>query len=629
MIGKTIGKYRIVERLGRGGMGTVYKAVDETLDREVAVKVLNPELTDTEVMKRFRAEATTLAKLNHPEIATIFEIFRSDTDLLMVMELVRGETLDQLGQRCGPLPPERAAYLVAQVLGALEHAHRAGVVHLDLKPANVMVTDHGAVKIMDFGIAHVAGAEQLTSDGHMMGTPAYMAPEQVAAKKVDARADLYSAGVVFYRLLTGNLPFQADTAIGMVQKQLSDPPTPAHMHRADLPDWCGTILTRALQKSPVDRFQTAEEFRTMLLAQIGAATEHTRAFAAMHGATPQPMPVPAVLATPGRPVAAAIPSAAPALPNPPAVKPTNAQTEGATVVLQKRHLAVGGGLLAVVAAGVVVLVVVAPRRQAPASVAPATPAVEASAAAPAPTAATTGRAATPPATTSNPTAPAASAPDASAPVSTPSSPSPAPLAAPPPTAAAPAAPATKPSAPVAAATPATSQKKPADALAGPTAATEPAASAPPPEPVPEAPEPAPAAAAVHPPFAFDARVVVADGGKNRERETKVRFADGQVTVTERAKNDRVITTLPFSAIVAVNVSNSKQPMWNSPQGPAEMMKVEGGALGFFKGERNWVGFRTATISLVLHVDDQDLRRVIAAIEERTGKTVERVVARKD
>jgi serine/threonine-protein kinase len=260
MIGKTLGKYRFIERLGRGGMGTVYKALDETLDREVAIKVLNPELTDTEVMRRFRAEATTLARLNHPEIATIYEIFRSDEDLLMVMELVRGETLEHLAKRCGPLPPERAAYLVGQVLDALEHAHGAGIVHRDLKPANVMVTEHGGVKIMDFGIARVAGAEHLTSDGHMMGTPAYMAPEQVVAKEVDARADLYAAGVLFYRLLTGNLPFQADTAIGMVQKQLSDQPTPAHVHRADLPDWCEDVLTRALQKSPADRFQTAEEF---------------------------------------------------------------------------------------------------------------------------------------------------------------------------------------------------------------------------------------------------------------------------------------------------------------------------------------------------------------------------------
>src|SRR5262245_46174377 len=213
MVGRTIGKYRIVGQLGRGGMGTVYKAVDETLDREVAIKVLNPELADTDIMKRFRAEATTLAKLNHPEIATIYELFRSDTDLLMVMEFVRGETLEHLSNRLGPLPPDRAASIIDRVLSALGHAHRAGVVHRDLKPANVMVTEVGGIKIMDFGIARVRGAEHKTLEGYMMGTPAYMAPEQVLGQDIDGRADLYSAGVVLYRLLTGTLPFTADTAI--------------------------------------------------------------------------------------------------------------------------------------------------------------------------------------------------------------------------------------------------------------------------------------------------------------------------------------------------------------------------------------------------------------------------------
>ena len=155
MIGRTIGKYRIVGQLGRGGAGIVYKAVDETLDRDVAVKTLNPDLGDTEVMRRFRAEATILARLNHPQIATIFELFRSETDLLMVMEFVRGETLDKLSERVGPIAPDRAAYLIDLILSALEHAHRAGVVHRDVKPANVMVTDEGGIKIMDFGIARV------------------------------------------------------------------------------------------------------------------------------------------------------------------------------------------------------------------------------------------------------------------------------------------------------------------------------------------------------------------------------------------------------------------------------------------------------------------------------------------
>ena len=287
MIGRTIGKYRIVAQLGRGGMGTVYKAVDETLDREVAIKILNPELADTEIMNRFRAEATTLAKLNHPEIATIYELFRSETDLLMVMEFVRGETLDKLSERLAPLPPERAAHLVDKVLSALGHAHRAGIVHRDMKPANVMVTETGAVKIMDFGIARVRGAEHMTIDGYMMGTPAYMSPEQVLGQDVDGRADLYSVGVMFYRLLTGTLPFKADTAIGMVQKQISDAPTPLRLHRDGLPDWCEGLLQRALAKSPADRFQTAEEFQTAIGRATGniAVEETTGSSRADHDTT--------------------------------------------------------------------------------------------------------------------------------------------------------------------------------------------------------------------------------------------------------------------------------------------------------------------------------------------------------
>ena len=158
---------------------------------------------------------------------------------------------------------------MAQVLNGLAYAHRAGIVHRDLKPANVMVTESGNIKIMDFGIARVLGAEHLTSDGTMMGTPAYMAPEQVLGKEVDARADLYSAGVVFYRLLTGCLPFQADTPIGMVQKQLWEPPTPVRSYRSDLPEWCETVITRALAKAPEERFQNAEEFRSALLSVMG------------------------------------------------------------------------------------------------------------------------------------------------------------------------------------------------------------------------------------------------------------------------------------------------------------------------------------------------------------------------
>ena len=179
MVGQNVGKYKILDKIGRGGMGTVYRAIDETLHRDVAIKVLNAELNDPEVAKRFRAEAITVARLSHPGIATIYELFEHEGEWLMVMEFVRGETLESMVSRMGPLSAQRAAELCMQTLAALAHAHSMGVVHRDLKPANVMITENGAVKVMDFGIARVSGSEHLTNAGFMMGTPAYMAPEQV------------------------------------------------------------------------------------------------------------------------------------------------------------------------------------------------------------------------------------------------------------------------------------------------------------------------------------------------------------------------------------------------------------------------------------------------------------------
>ncbi|MEQ1729202.1 MAG: serine/threonine-protein kinase, partial [Vicinamibacterales bacterium] len=334
MIGSTVGKYRIVAKLGRGGMGTVYKAVDVTLDREVAVKILNPDVGDATLMARFRAEATTLARLNHPQIATIFEIYQSDTDLLMVMELVRGETLEHLSVRCGPLPPEHAAYLLVQMLGALSHAHRAGIVHRDLKPANVMVTEAGTVKVMDFGIARVLGAEHLTMDGMLMGTPAYMAPEQVLGKDVDARTDLYSAGVMLYRMLTGCLPFQADSPVAIIHKTVWEAPTAAREHRGDLPEWCDSVLDRALQKAPEARFQSAEEFRSAIVSGVGQSN-------APSGVRFEDYPPnPLTLANfPSRPAPGAESVVIPVPPAPPS-QPAVPADEGATVTMPT----VAGGL---------------------------------------------------------------------------------------------------------------------------------------------------------------------------------------------------------------------------------------------------------------------------------------------
>ena len=269
MIGTTVGKYRIVALLGRGATGIVYRAIDDTLDREVAIKVLNPLYADGDILKRFRSEATTLARLSHPEIATIHELLPTDTNLLMVMELVRGETLEVLADRKGPVSPELAGHILDGILSALEHAHHAGIVHRDLKPANVMITELGGIKIMDFGIARVRGAEHMTIDGFAVGTPAYMAPEQALGEEVDGRADLYAVGLILYRLLAGRLPFEADTPIAMLQKHIVDTPPPLSAHRQDLPEWCDTVVQQALAKAPAKRFQTAGEFRAAVGLAIG------------------------------------------------------------------------------------------------------------------------------------------------------------------------------------------------------------------------------------------------------------------------------------------------------------------------------------------------------------------------
>jgi serine/threonine-protein kinase len=599
MIGKTIGKYRIVGQLGRGGMGTVYKAVDETLEREVAIKVLNPELADTDIMRRFRVEATTLAKLNHPEIATIYELFRSDTDLFMVMEFVRGETLDKLTERSGALPPERAAALVDRVLSALEHAHRAGIVHRDMKPANVMVTEHGGVKIMDFGIARVRGSEHMTIDGFMMGTPAYMPPEQVLGQEVDGRADLYSVGVMFYRLLTGALPFRADTAIGMVQKQIADPPAPLRLHREGLPDWCEQVLQRALAKSPADRFQTAEDFRQAISAATALASrDPTKVFAVAD----------LEVTTPPRPLEAAqaMAAAANAVRTPlPATRPeTRAPRhplpgEGATVVLQRKHFAFAGSMLTILVVGLAILALVALRHPVT-----AVPAPQFSVAGPAGATSST----------------VASTMESNAP----NSPSPA---------------ASADSGPAAASSPSTARPQVASGsvtISSPRASSSSGATHPadphllPAVSVADIARPAPETSVPRmeaTPMAFDARALIEEGEGQRERDAQVLFADGKVTVTTDNRN--ILHSVPYGGVVSVSYSQGRNPLWNSPEGPAPVARMGGGALGFIRGQRHWIALRTRSSFVVLRLRDSQVRQVLGALQERTGRTPERITERRN
>lgn len=618
MIGKTIGKYRFLEELGRGPLGTVYKATDETLDREVAVKVLNPELGNTELMNHFQTEATTLARLHHSDIATIHEIQRTDDDLLMVMEFVNGETLEHLSHRCGPLPPERAAYLVAQVLGALEHAHSVGVVHRDLTPASIMVTEQGGIKVMDFGMASVAAADQATSGGFALGPPSYMSPEKLAGGEIDGRTDLYSAGVIFYRLLTGHVPFEAATPLEMVEKQLSGAPTSLQTYRQDLPGWCQAIVDRAIARVADDRFPTAEVFRSTLNAAIAEATEATGVYAVVDAAAsadpndvtmvaPAPAnldvhssfsdaptiatwtPSPATASSTAVTRLAPTPPAAPIVSTP--ARATPAPT-GTTVVIKRNQFAIVGGLLLALVIGVIVLAVIAFRRPETVIMAPAQ---------------TAGTNAPAPSTSpSNGPGDPGSAASSTSNTTPPSTPTPPPLAIAPP-------PLVLPSEPPAAA-PAKAPPKPSSAAAPPATAA----------PV------APARAAlVTTPFRFDAHAVVTDGDKRRERDATVVVADGVVTVSGKEKNAKPLYAVPIDDVVGVTYSNSRQPLWNSPNGPAEAMKVEGGAFGFLKGGRNWFGLQTKDSLLVLRVDDDLVGRVTAGLQERTGLTLQRLVEPKD
>jgi len=258
MIGQVVGNYRIVDRLGDGGMGSVYRAVDSMLDREVAIKVLRPELArQTSLVERFRQEAIALARLSHPNIAMLHGLEQHGDQLLMIMEYVRGDTLETIVQRSGRLAWSRACELCISVLQALDHAHDKGVVHRDIKPANIMLSSTGMVKVMDFGIARLMGRNRQTQFGHAVGTPMYMSPEQLRGHEVDGRTDLYAVAAVLFELVTGRMAFEADSDYALMMKQLNDPPPPPSSIVPDVPSALDAIVTKAMSKSPDDRHANA------------------------------------------------------------------------------------------------------------------------------------------------------------------------------------------------------------------------------------------------------------------------------------------------------------------------------------------------------------------------------------
>jgi serine/threonine-protein kinase len=266
VIGQLAGNYKILSELGEGGMGTVYKAVDVMLEREVAIKMLRPEIaSQPQIVERFRSEAVTLAKLNHPSIATLYSFFRQGDHFFMVMEYVVGQTLDAAIRQSGALPPDRAVSIMTQALDGIAHAHEVGILHRDLKPANIMLPRSGGVKVMDFGIARLLSAARMTRTGGLVGTLEYVAPERVRGQEADLRSDLYSMGIVLYEMLSGRVPFQSDTEYELMRAQLEQAPPSLASLGVVAPAGLEAALIRALAKNPEERFASAAEFRTALL----------------------------------------------------------------------------------------------------------------------------------------------------------------------------------------------------------------------------------------------------------------------------------------------------------------------------------------------------------------------------
>jgi serine/threonine protein kinase len=283
MIGTEIASYRILEKLGQGGMGVVYKAVDTGLDRMVAMKVLNPDLSkNPELVERFRAEARAQANLNHTNLATLYAFMVHQGTAIMVMEFVEGETFAQIIRRRGPIPEVEAIPLFRQALLGIGYAHRAGILHRDIKPSNLMLNKNGLVKVMDFGIAKVIGARGMTRTGTQLGTLAYMSPEQIQNRNVDIRSDVYELGITLYEMLTGHLPFESDSEFQIMQDHVYTPPPPPSKYYPYINKGVENVILKSIEKNSDARFQTVEQF--------GAALEHPDSLAYTPSVAPSDAP---------------------------------------------------------------------------------------------------------------------------------------------------------------------------------------------------------------------------------------------------------------------------------------------------------------------------------------------------
>ena len=260
------GRYSILDTIGEGGMAIVYRAKDTLLNRVVAIKVLRPQYaSDSEFRERFRREAQSAAALSHPNIVNVYDVGEDSGSNYIVMEWVDGQTLNDIIVRDGRLTVDVTADYSMQILDALEHAHRSGVIHRDIKPHNILITRDGHVKVTDFGIARAASASALTETGKVIGTVNYTSPEQARGASAIAESDIYSLGVVMYEMLTGRLPFAGDTPVAVALKHVQEDALPVSLYNRAVPVEFERVVMRALAKDPQDRWRTARAFRNAIL----------------------------------------------------------------------------------------------------------------------------------------------------------------------------------------------------------------------------------------------------------------------------------------------------------------------------------------------------------------------------
>ncbi len=312
-----VGRYRLNRPIASGGMAEVWEATDETLARRVAVKLLHPHLArDESFVRRFRAEAVAAARLAHPSIVSVYDTFSADGMEAIVMELVVGTTMRADLDEHGPMRLEAVLAIGTQVADALGAAHASGLVHRDVKPANILLSADGRVLVADFGIAKAAEGNDLTTAGAMVGTAKYLAPEQVEGGPIDGRADLYSLGIVLYEALTGVAPFVEETDAATALARLHRYPTEPRQLRPEIPPATEAVVMQAMSRAPDDRFASAAAMRTALM---GAGADPRRAPAAAvaaAAANPPMAPPPGRSASPEVPVALPRPAHPPAPPGP-------------------------------------------------------------------------------------------------------------------------------------------------------------------------------------------------------------------------------------------------------------------------------------------------------------------------